>query len=203
MSERATFLGRALWLSAFSIVWSGLAGSVATLVALTGGSLSLLGFGVDAVIDSLASIVLIWRFRAETRSPERAARVEHLAERVVGLALIALALYLAGGAIRSLASQSHPESSSLGLALLFASAVVLPPLALAKYRLAAHLGSGALRLDSILTAVAAVLAVISLASLASSQAFGFWWADAFGALVVATIIGREGLSSIGASRSSV
>jgi divalent metal cation (Fe/Co/Zn/Cd) transporter len=201
MTTRATHLRRALSLSALSILWSGVAGSIATWAALASGSLSLLGFGVDAVIDSVASIVLIWRFRAEARSPERAARVEHLAERAVGLALLALSLYLATGAVRSLASQSHPEASSLSLALLLASAVVLPPLAFAKYRVAARLGSGALRLDSILTAVAAVLALISLVSLASSQAFGLWWADAIGALVVAGIIVREGMSSIGVSRS--
>jgi divalent metal cation (Fe/Co/Zn/Cd) transporter len=202
MTARATLLRRALWLSAFSILWSGIAGSIATWAALAGGSLSLLGFGVDAVIDSLASMVLIWRFRTETQSPERAARVEHLAERAVGMALLALALYLAVGAVRSLSSQSHPESSSLSLALLLASAFVLPPLAIAKYRVASRLGSGALRLDSILTAVAAVLAVISLASLGSSQALGLWWADSIGALVVAVIIAREGMSSIGASRAS-
>jgi divalent metal cation (Fe/Co/Zn/Cd) transporter len=201
MSARETHLGRALRLSALSIVWSGVVGSIATYAALASGSLSLLGFGVDAVIDSVASMVLIWRFRVETRNPEQAERVEHMAERVVGLALIALALYLAVGAIRSLAGQTHPESSLLSLVLLLASAVVLPPLALAKYRVAAELRSGALRLDSILTAVAAVLAAISLASLASSEAFGFWWADAIGALVVAGIIVREGIGSIGASHS--
>ena len=203
MISRETHLARALRLSALSIVWSGIVGSIATYAALASGSLSLLGFGVDAVIDSVASMVLIWRFRAETRNPERAARVEHMAERAVGLALIALALYLALGAIRSLASQTHPESSLLSQVLLLASAVVLPPLALAKYRVAARLLSGALRLDSILTAVAAVLAAISLASLVSSEAFGFWWADAIGALVVAGIIVREGFGSIGASRSRV
>jgi divalent metal cation (Fe/Co/Zn/Cd) transporter len=203
MTTRAPYLRRAVWLSALSIAWSGIAGSVATYAALASGSLSLLGFGVDAVIDSVASMVLIWRFRVETRSPERAARVEHMAERVVGFALIALALYLVIGAARSLANQSHPESSTLSLVLLLASAVVLPPLAFAKYRVAGQLGSGALRLDSILTVVAAVLALISLASLASSEAFGFWWADAIGAIVVAGLIAREGLSSIGASRSTV
>jgi divalent metal cation (Fe/Co/Zn/Cd) transporter len=203
MKLRDAHLGRALRLSALSIVWSGVVGSIATYAALASGSLSLLGFGVDAVIDSVASMVLIWRFRAETRNPEQAERVEHMAERVVGLALIALALYLVVGAIRSLAGQTHPESSILSLVLLLASAVVLPPLAIVKNRVAAQLQSGALRLDSILTAVAAVLAAISLASLASSEAFGFWWADAIGALVVAGIIAREGIGSIGASHSDV
>ncbi len=199
MNVRATDLRHALRLSALSIAWSGIVGSLAVYAALASGSLSLLGFGADAVIDSIASVVLVWRFRVEARQPHRADRVEQAAERVVGLALIALALYLAVGAVRALAAQAHPEPSVASLALLLASALVLPPLAVAKYRLAARLASGALRADSILTAVAAALAVISLASLAASGALGLWWADAVAALIVAVIILREGWSSFRAT----
>lgn len=195
MNTRAADLKHALRLSGLSIVWSGVAGSIAVYVALVSGSLALLGFGADAVIDSIASIVLVWRFSVEARQPHRAERVETAAERVVGLALIALAIYLAFGAIRALMAHAHPETSLISLGLLLASAGVLPPLAVAKYRVAARLGSGALRADSILTAVAAILAVISLASLAASQAFGLWWADAIAALIVGVIVLREGWSS--------
>src|SRR4030095_8435332 len=111
MTSRATDLRHALGLSAFSIMWSGVAGSVAVYSALVSGSLSLLGFGVDAVIDSIASVVLVWRFSVEARQPHRAERVETAAERVVGLALIALALYLAFGAMRALMAQAQPETS--------------------------------------------------------------------------------------------
>jgi divalent metal cation (Fe/Co/Zn/Cd) transporter len=196
MNARNNDLGHALRLSVLSIVWSGVAGSIAVYAALVSGSLSLLGFGADAVIDSVASIVLVWRFRVEAHQPHRAQRVETAAERVVGVALIALALYLAFGALRALMSEAHPETSPASLGLLLASVVVLPPLAVAKYRVAARLGSGALRADSILTAVAAILAGISLASLAASQAFGLWWADAAAALIVAVIVLREGWSSL-------
>ncbi len=187
-------------LSALSIAWNGVAGSIAVYAALGTGSLSLLGFGADAVIDSVASVALIWRFHVETRQPERAAQVEHVAERVVGAALVALAVYLVVASLRSLAMGSHPEGSLVSAALLVASAISLPPLALAKYRVARGLGSGALRADSLLTAVAALLAVISLASLAASKAFGFWWADAVAALIVAVIVLREGWSSFALSR---
>jgi divalent metal cation (Fe/Co/Zn/Cd) transporter len=119
---------------------------------------------------------------------------------VVGFALTALALYLAAGSIRSLAAQAHPESSSASVALLLASAAVLPLLAVAKYRVAARLGSGALRADSVLTGAAALLAVISLASLAATDAFGFWWADAVAALIVGVIVLREGWSSLALSK---
>ena len=180
--DRGRDLRRAVWLSALSIVWSGAAGALAVYAALASGSLSLLGFGVDAVIDSVASVVLIWRFRVETREHLRADRVEQIAERVVGAALIALALYLVLGSLRSLVEQSHPDASVATVALLLASAIVLPALAVAKYRVAARLGKPGPQGDSILTAVAALLAVISLASLVLADAFGFWWADAAGAL---------------------
>jgi divalent metal cation (Fe/Co/Zn/Cd) transporter len=199
MHSRARHLRSALLLSGLSIAWSGVAGSIAIGAAVTSGSLSLLGFGVDAVIDAVASGVLIWRFLVESRHPQRAARVERAAERVVGLALIALALYLTVSALRALIGQAHPETSFASLVLLLASVVALSPLAAAKYVVAARLKSGALRADSILTAVAAFLAVISLVSLVAAQAFGFWWADAIAALVVSVIIVREGWSSLQAS----
>jgi divalent metal cation (Fe/Co/Zn/Cd) transporter len=199
VTSRETDLRSALVLSGLSILWSGIVGALAVYAALASGSLTLLGFGVDAVIDAVASSVLIWRFLVEKREPERAARVEHVAERVVGIALIALAVYLVVGALRALSLQAHPETSVESLALLIASVVVLPPLAVAKNRVARRLGSGALRLDSILTAVAASLAAISLVSLAASDALGLWWADAVAAVVVAAIIAREGWGSLRAS----
>jgi divalent metal cation (Fe/Co/Zn/Cd) transporter len=200
MASRSTHLRRALALSGLSIGWSGVAGSIAIVAALAGGSLSLLGFGVDAVIDAVASAALVWRFAVEGRQPERAHRVEQTAERVVGLALIALAVYLVGGSGRSLAIQAHPETSTLSVVLLLASTGLLPLLAVAKYRVARRLASGALRADSVLTAAAALLAAISLASLAATEAYGFWWADAVAALIVAVILAREGWSSFALSR---
>ena len=200
MASRGTHLRRALALSGLSIGWSGVAGSIAIVAALAGGSLSLLGFGVDAVIDAVASAALVWRFAVEGRQPERAHRVEQTAERVVGLALIALAVYLVGGSGRSLAIQAHPETSTLSVVLLLASTGLLPLLAVAKYRVARRLASGALRADSVLTAAAALLAAISLASLAATEAYGFWWADAVAALIVAVILAREGWSSFALSR---
>ena len=197
--DRASDLRHALWLSALSIVWSGVVGTIAVYVALASGSLSLLGFGADAVIDAIASVALVWRFLMEARQPHRADRVEQAAERAVGLALIALAMYLALGALRVLAVGGHPETSAIGSALLIASVLVLPPLALAKNRVAARLESGALRADSILTAVAALLALISLVSVGASDALGLWWADAVAALAVSVIVVREGWSSLRAT----
>lgn len=200
MNNRKHDLRRAIGLSLLSIGWSAVVGTVAVYSALLSGSLSLLGFGVDAVVDGAVSVTLVWRFHAESRQPERAATAERLAEGAVGVALMALAVYLTLASIRSLAQHAEPESSNLSLALLIASVVVLPAIAVAKVRVAAALQSRALRADSILTGVAAALAAVSLASLAGSEALGLWWADAIAALGVAAVLAREGWLGLGAAR---
>ena len=101
MQPRETHLRRAVWLSVASIGWSAIVGAIAVYAALVSGSLSLLGFGGDAVLDAVVSVALVWRFVVEARQPERAARVERMAEGAVGLALIALAVYLLVASIPS------------------------------------------------------------------------------------------------------
>jgi len=82
-----------------------------------------------------------------------------------------------------------------GLALSLASIIVLPPLAIAKYRVARALDSGALRADSVLTGVAAVLALFALLGFVLTEALRLEWADSAAALVVAIVLAREGAAA--------
>jgi len=197
--DRPSLLRRALALSVISIVLNGVLGGIAVVVGLATDSVSLLGFGLDAAIDSIASIVLVWRFRTEVREPHRAERIERIAERAVGVVLIGVAVYLALSATNALVNGVHPEASPVRAILLLIAVVALPPLALAKYRTARDLGSGALRADSILTGIAALLALIGLVSLVLDEAADIPWADAVGALVIAVIVAREGWASVRAA----
>jgi divalent metal cation (Fe/Co/Zn/Cd) transporter len=200
MKPRDALLRRAFWMSVLSVVIGAVAGGIAVLVGLASGSLSLLGFGFDAAIDSAASVALVCRFRLETTQPRRAAQVEKIAETIVGGVLLVLAAHLGFNALGALTTGAHPEGTVFGTGLLLFSLVALPPLALAKYRTAQALSSGALRADSLLTGIAALLALISLVGLGLTEAFGLVWADAVGALVVATVLMREGGGSLQAVR---
>lgn len=183
-----------------SIGLNGVLGGSAVVVGLASDSLSLLGFGLDAAIDSAASIVLVWRFRTEAREPHRAERIERLAETAIGGVLFVLSVYLAISAVNALAAGAHPEGSTVRTALLLVALIVLPPVAVAKYRVAMALRSGSLRADSVLTAIAAVLGGVGLGSLVIDQALHIAWADAAGALIIAAIVAREGWSSVQAAR---
>ena len=202
MSDRSALLRSAATISVVSVLLSGVVGSVAVASAVGAGSLSMLGFGVDAVVDAAASVALIWRFRVEGREPARGDSVERIAERVVGAALVVLAGYIAVASVRSLVEARAPLSSELATAILVASVIVLPPIALRKRAIARRLASGALRADSVLTGIAAGLAAISLLGISASTRLGWWWADAVAALVVAGVMLREGVKSIAMSRRS-
>lgn len=197
--DRPSLLRRALALSVLSIVLNGVLGGIAVVVGLGTDSVSLLGFGLDAAIDSIASIVLVWRFRTEVREPHRAERIERIAERAVGAVLLGVAAYLAVSAMNALANGTHPEASPIRTVLLLIAVIALPPLAIAKHRTARDLRSGALRADSILTAIAALLALIGLVSLVLDEVARVAWADAVGALVIAVIVAREGWASVQAA----
>lgn len=176
-----------------SVGFSGVVGMVAVVVGAGSGRLALLGFGFDSAVDSIASVVLFWRFRIEATHPHHADRAEAIAERVVSAVLLLLAAYLAISAVQALVAGAHPERTDIGIAISLVSLAVLPPLAVAKHRVAAALDSGALRADSSLTGLAAVLAAISLAGFVLTELVGITGADAVGGLVVAAVMAREGL----------
>jgi divalent metal cation (Fe/Co/Zn/Cd) transporter len=200
MSDRASDVQRARALSVVSVVAGIVAAIAGALIGVTTGSLAVLGFAIDSAIDSAASMVLTWRFTTESRDPERAVRVEHAAERVVGIVLLVAATSLAVGAARALLAHETVTPSTAQLVLLAVSLLVLPPLAFAKWRVARRLSSAALRNDALLTGAAALLAGVALLAVGLATS-GLWWADAAGSLVIAVVLGREGLTSVRLSRS--
>lgn len=195
LGSRPGLLGQALALSGISVAWSGVVGAIAVSEALSGGSVSLLGFGADAAIDAAASVALIWRFWIERSDAARAQQVEEVAERILGYVLLIAAGVVALGAVRSLLLGGEVEGSDVAVWLLVASLVVLPPLAFAKRRVGRALSSNALRADAFLTGAAAVLAVVSLGGLLATTTLGIDWADPIGALAIAALIAREGLGA--------
>jgi divalent metal cation (Fe/Co/Zn/Cd) transporter len=184
-----------------SVAWNTVVGVAAVATALATGSLSLIGFGINAVVDSSVSVLLIHRFRAEERGhAERAALAEERAERVAGVAFVLIAAYLAVQAVRALA-RGHAHGASLfGIVEAVASLLVLPALGRAKLGVARELGSRALRADSLLTLFGAALAGVACIALLLVRAAGWWWSDAVGALVIAALLLGEATRMLVARR---
>ena len=177
-----------------TVGWNVVVGGAAVVTALPRThSLSLIGFGINAVVDSSASAVLVWRFRAEEAGhAERARHAERLALRLAGTAFLLIALYLLIQAIRALVFGRHVEAPLFAIAEAVAALLVLPFLATAKYSLSARLGSRALRADSLLTWSGVALASLALAALLAQRLLGWGWVDTIGALCITAAFTFEG-----------
>lgn len=195
VSARPALVRRGLLLNYLTISYNALEAVVALAAGIAAGSVALIGFGVDSVIEVTASAAAQWRLRADL-DPVRRERVEHRTVRIIGSTFLALAAYVAYESIETLIAGKEPEGSVVGVVLLGLSVIVMPLLARAKRRVASALGSGALAADATQTSLCAYLSVIALAGVALNTLLGWWWADPVAALVMVPIIVKEGLEGI-------
>ena len=191
MSARAALVASALRLSYLTIGWSTVVGVTSLVVALVADSLALAGFALNALLDSSASVVLVWRFRHERHDPEVAERRERHAQAFIAAAMLAIAAYIGFEAVRALVDESHADETALGIVLAAVSLLVLPWLGRRKLQVAAALPSRALRGDGVLTLAAAALAAVTLLALLLTAGLEWWWADPLAALLIATALAVE------------
>jgi divalent metal cation (Fe/Co/Zn/Cd) transporter len=191
--RRTGLLTSALRLSYFTVTWNGIAGATALAAAVVASSPALAAFALSALLDSSASMVLVWRFRTERRDPASAERLERRAHGWIAAAMIVVGLYVGVEATRALVGGAHAAESTFGVVLAALSLAVLPWLGHRKLQVAFALPSGALRGDGILTIAAAALAAVTLAALLVNSALGWWWADPAAALVIGAALATEGI----------
>ena len=183
----------------FTIAWNSLEAIASVVAGLLAGSIALVGFGLDSVIEVSSGAVLLWRLRAEADA-ERRERAEHRALRLVGVCFLALAAYVAYDSIQGLVRHEAPQESFFGIAIAVASLIAMPLLARAKRQVARQLSSGAMHADSRQTDFCFYLSAILLAGLLLNALLGWWWADPAAALVMVPLIVREGVEGLRAKR---
>lgn len=165
---------QARWLSWASLGYMAAEGAVAIIAAVLAGSVALLGFGFDSVIEGAASIIVVWRFSGTRTLSESS---ERHAQKAVAVSFFALAPYIAYEGIAKLVTGEHPETSWLGVGLAVASLVVMPFLGTAKKRLGARLDSEATAGSGVQNLLCAYLAGAVLVGLLANMALGWWWLD--------------------------
>jgi cation diffusion facilitator family transporter len=193
--ERGALVRRGLRLNYLTLAYNALEAVVSIAAGLVAGSVALLSFGIDSVIEVTSSAAAQWRLRTD-RDRERRERVERQAHRVIGGSFLVLAVYVAYESATTLWYREQPERSLLGVAILALSVVVMPVLARAKRRVARTLGSGALEAEATQTSLCAYLSVIALGGVGLNAALGWWWADPVAALAMGPIIVKEGVEGI-------
>jgi divalent metal cation (Fe/Co/Zn/Cd) transporter len=175
-----------------TLAWNLIEAAVAVGAGIVAGSIALIGFGADSLIESLSGGILLWRLQVHEADERR----ERLALKLVGVSFLVLAAYVAFEAAKSLYLRELPESSIVGIVLAALSLIVMPVLARAKRRVAARLESRALHADSRQTDICAYLSAILLGGLGLNALVGWWWADPVAALIMVPIIAREGAEAL-------
>ncbi len=190
--ERARLVRRARALAWGGLVWHLVEFAIAVGAGLAAGSIALIAFGVDSLIELAAGVVLLWRFGA-TRSDSPAA--EERAQKLIAASFFVLAAYVTVEATRTLLTASEPDASWVGIGLAAVTMPTMPLLALAKRRVGQRLHSSATIKEASQTQLCAYMSVALLLGLGANAVLGWWWADPLAALTIAAIALREGVQS--------
>jgi len=175
-----------------TIGWNAVEVGVTIWLGVVAGSLALVAFGLDSLIEIFASVVVVWHLLGDHRSRARSGR----GLRLLAFAFFALAAVLAVGGVARLWSGAVPDESPLGIAYLAITVVVMFALARAKAAVGRAMGGGPLANEARVTYLDAALAAGILAALALNAVLDWWWADPIAALAVAVIAAREGRETL-------
>jgi divalent metal cation (Fe/Co/Zn/Cd) transporter len=188
---------RGLRLEYATLGWN-VVGSVLVLAAaIAARSVALAGFGLDSLIEIVASLVVVWQLQ-EMQAVER----ERRALQIIGIAFLLLAVYIAGQSIYVLVSDVRPHHSLLGIVWLALTAVAMFALAAGKRATGRALGNRVLQTEARVTVIDGLLATAVLTGLILNAAIGWWWADPAAAFVIVYYGLREGRHALRETSSS-
>lgn len=191
-AQRSGQLAKGLRLEYFSLSYNILEAVVGLAAGLAAGSVALIGFGLDSVVESASATILVWRLRAESSGRRSSEDAERKAIKLVSVAFFALAAYVGGSAVVELLGNDRPEPSAAGVAIAIASLIVMPVLARRKRAVAHSLDSRSLEADSHQTVLCTYLSGVLLLGLLANSLLGWWWADPVAALGIAVLAATEG-----------
>ena len=194
MASRSTLIARGHRLNLLGLGWTSLEALVAITAGAMSGSVSLLSFGMDALIELAAGLTAVWRLAGDAH--EHRERIEHKALKLIGWSLLALAAYVAFEAAHALLTNEVPKHNIAGVGIAVLSVLFMPWLSRQKRSVAIALKSKALQAHATQTALCGWLAGFLLVGQALDLTLGWWWADAVAALAMTPIIVREGLEAV-------
>jgi divalent metal cation (Fe/Co/Zn/Cd) transporter len=190
--ERARLERRTRLVAWGGIAWHVVEFAIAIGAGLAAGSIALIGFGADSLIEALAGGVVLWLFTGARRGSSSA---ERRAQQLIAVSFFVLAGYVGVEALRTLVNADHPAASWVGIGLAAFTAPTMPLLAYAKRRLGNQLHSSATVKEAAQTQLCAYLSIALLLGLGANALAGWWWADPLTALVIAAVALKEGRES--------
>jgi divalent metal cation (Fe/Co/Zn/Cd) transporter len=193
MTEKDKRFQKALRLEYFTILYNFLEAGAAIIAGKISGSISLIGFGLDSIVENLSGFILVWRLKKQGAiSEEEEERLEQRASRFVGISFFLLGAYIAYESIHKILMKEAPENSLAGIVIASLSLIIMPLLSRAKLKLGLELNLKSLVADSKETLVCAWMSLALLLGLLTHTLFGFWLADPIVGLIIVGFLFKEG-----------
>lgn len=190
-ADRRRLLGRrAQLLAGASVSYNLIEAALSIVAGVVAGSVALVGFGLDSLVEVSSGVVILWQFRH--RMPETR---ERQALRLMAFSFFALAAYVTVESLRNLLGSAEAAPSPLGIVIATASLIVMPFLSWAQRRTGRELGSGSVVADSKQTLLCTYLSAVLLVGLVLNATLGWGWADPLAGLVIAGVAAREGMQA--------
>ncbi|WP_024288512.1 cation diffusion facilitator family transporter [Cellulomonas sp. KRMCY2] len=183
---------KGLRLATFTVAYNVVEGIVAITAGVLAGLVSVIGFGIDSGIESVAAVLVGMRLAARLRHRQADEHKERVVLRLVAVTFFVLAAYVTVEGIRSLSSGGEPEGSPLGVAVLVGSILVMPVLATMKRRVGLRLGDNLILADAAETRICVLLSISTLAGLGLYELTGATWLDPVAGFVIAAFAVHEG-----------
>ncbi len=191
--ERPALIREAFRLEWLTMAWMAIEAMVALASGMAAGSVALLAFGLDSVIELISAGLLVWRLSVELRRGQAFSEsAERMASRIGGGLLFALAAYVVVSAGWSLWTHRGAEFSVSGLLISVLAIPIMRYLARRKIALADKLGSLALHADAVESITCGWLSFVVVVSLVGQAVLGAWWVDALGSLAIVWFLVKEG-----------
>lgn len=181
---------RAQLLAGASVLYNAIEAVIAIAAGMVAGSIALIGFGLDSMVEVSSGLIILWQFR----HPMPESR-ERRALKLMAISFFALAAYVSFESLRALLGDHEPAPSPVGIGLAVASLMIMPFLSWAQRRTGRSLGSSAVVADSTQTLLCTYMSAVLLVGLLLNATLGWGWADSIAGLVIAAVAAREGLSA--------
>lgn len=188
---------RGLILEYFTVAYNILEASFSIIFGSISNNISLVGFGLDSIVESLSGIILIWRLKKHGFVDENEEiGIEKKATRLVGITFFILATYVLFESIRKLTTVEKSDPSLAGIIISLASIIIMPVLYQQKNKIGKEIGSKALIADSKETLACAFLSLPLFVGLILNYLFGLWQADPIVGIIIVIFFIKEGIEII-------
>lgn len=188
---------RALHLEYFTVGYNAVEAAASILFGVWAGSIALIGFGLDSIVESLSGLVLVWRLLKHGKiSGEEEERIEGRATKFVAVTFLILGFYVLIQSLKKFIVHEEPDPSLPGIILAAVSVVIMPILAAKKMKIARAIESEALMSDAKETIACTLLSVSLIIGLGANYLFGLWQADPLAGLIIVIFLFKEGVEGL-------